>query len=158
MPYIIDGHNLIPKVPGLSLADIDDEMRLVGILQEFCRTQRKQVEVFFDKAAPGGVRAQKFGCVTARFVSRGRTADAAIRERLIRLGGEARNYFVVSSDRAVQASARSARARVLSSDEFAGSLLSKVIDRPEESGALEDVPVSEDEIDEWLELFDADEQ
>jgi len=158
MPYIIDGHNLIPKVPGLSLVDIDDEMRLVEVLQEFCRRQRKQVEVFFDKAALGGARARKYGCVTARFVSRGRTADEAIRDRLIRLGGEARNYSVVSSDRAVQATARAARARVVSSDEFAGTILSKMFDRPEELDGLDDAPLSEDEIDEWLEFFDADEQ
>lgn len=158
MPYIIDGHNLIPKVPGLSLVDIDDEMHLVEILQEFCRRQRKQVEVFFDKAAPGGVRARKFGCVTARFASQGRTADDAIRDRLIRLAGEARNYSVVSSDRAVQASARAAKARVVSSDEFAGSILSKGIDSPEDPGALDDAPMSGDEIDEWLELFDPGEE
>jgi len=158
MPYIIDGHNLIPKVPGLSLGEIDDEMLLVEILQEFCRRQRKQVEVFFDQAAPGGVRARKFGCVTARFVSQGRTADTVIKDRLMRLGGEARNYSVVSSDRAVQASARAARARVVSSEEFAGSILSKGINKPEDFGGLDDAPVSGDEIDEWLELFDADQE
>ena len=27
MPYIIDGHNLIPKVSGLSLGDMDDEQQ-----------------------------------------------------------------------------------------------------------------------------------
>ena len=28
MPYIIDGHNLIPNVPGLDLNKIDDEIQL----------------------------------------------------------------------------------------------------------------------------------
>ena len=37
MPYLIDGHNLIPKVRGLSLQSMDDEMELVELLQEFCR-------------------------------------------------------------------------------------------------------------------------
>ncbi|MBP1702274.1 MAG: hypothetical protein H6Q38_1381, partial [Chloroflexi bacterium] len=41
MPYIVDGHNLIPKIPGLSLRAIDDEMQLIELLQEFCRVQRK---------------------------------------------------------------------------------------------------------------------
>ena len=67
MPYLIDGHNLIPKVPGLSLKAIDDEMQLVEKLQEFCRRRGKQVEVFFDKAPPGGRRVRVFGPVTARF-------------------------------------------------------------------------------------------
>ena len=37
MPYLIDGHNLIPKVAGLSLKAVDDEMQLIELLQEFCR-------------------------------------------------------------------------------------------------------------------------
>ena len=72
MPYIIDGHNLIPKIPGLSLQEMDDEQHLLEMLQEFCRRQRKQVEVFFDNAPPGGVRARNLGLVTARFVRQGR--------------------------------------------------------------------------------------
>ena len=155
MPYIIDGHNLIPKVPGLSLDEIDDEMRLVEILQEFCSRKRKQVEVFFDNAAPGGVRARRFGCVTARFVRFGRTADDAIRGKLVQLGKEARNYTVVSSDRAVQAAARAARARVMPSGEFAGFLLNEGLDNQQGFSELDDVPVSGDDIDEWLDLFDA---
>ena len=31
MPYLIDGHNLIPKM-GLKLADLDDEMQLIELL------------------------------------------------------------------------------------------------------------------------------
>ena len=91
-------------------------------------------------------------------MSQGRTEVEAIKDRLMRLGGEARNYSVVSSDREVQASARAARARVVSSDEFAGSILSKGIDSPEDLGGLDDAPMSGDEIDEWLELFDTDEE
>jgi hypothetical protein len=34
MPYIVDGHNLIPKVPGLNLQDMEDELQLVELLQE----------------------------------------------------------------------------------------------------------------------------
>ena len=53
MPFIVDGHNLIPKVPGLNLQDMEDELQLVELLQEFCRINRKQVEVYFDNAPPG---------------------------------------------------------------------------------------------------------
>jgi hypothetical protein len=48
MPYLIDGHNLIPKL-GLRLDSMDDEQELVVILQEYARLERKkQVEVYFD--------------------------------------------------------------------------------------------------------------
>ena len=103
MPYLIDGHNLVPKVPGLSLKDIDDEMQLVEMLQEFCRRKGKQVEVFFDKAAPGGRQVRVFGVVTTRFIHQGSTADQAIMARLDRIGAQARNWTVVSSDRQVRA-------------------------------------------------------
>ena len=154
MPYIIDGHNLIPRVPGLSLDEIDDEIRLVELLQEFCRRERKKVEVFFDRAAPGGSRHRKFGSVTAKFVRHGSTADEAILERLRRLGGEARNYTVVSSDRYVQKAAQAARARVLTSPEFAGILLTDG-EQANHEGESANRELSQSEVDEWLDIFNA---
>ena len=119
MPYIIDGHNLIPKLPGMHLDMVDDEMQLVELLQDFCRQRRKQVDVYFDNAPAGGLKVQKYGAVTAHFTRSGIPADEAIRARLGRLGRESRNWTVVSSDRAVQAYARSAKAQIISSEIFA---------------------------------------
>lgn len=157
MPYIVDGHNLIPKLPGLSLDQIDDEMALVELLQEFCRRGRKKVDVFFDKAAPGGSRAHNFGSVTARFTYAGRTADDAIRSHIKRLGKEARNYTVVSSDRDVQSAARAARARVMSSKEFADVLLSQSETERRKNAESGQPSLNQKEIDEWLELFGTEE-
>ncbi|HLO30861.1 MAG TPA: NYN domain-containing protein, partial [Anaerolineales bacterium] len=116
MPYLIDGHNLIPKL-GLRLDSIDDEMELIAILQEFCRlehTPRGHVEVFFDGAPAAQAGTRKLGAVTAHFVRLGTTADDAIRNRLKMLRKSARNWTVVSSDRQVQAEARAAFAEVVS--------------------------------------------
>lgn len=157
MPYIIDGHNLIPKVPGLSLEAVDDEMKLVELLQEFCRLERKQAEVFFDNAPPGGVRARKFGLVTARFVRQGSSADEAIRNRLNRLGGQARNWTIVSSDRAVQSAARAVGGRAISSEEFAGLMAADLDDKAVDAGEDPDAALAPDEIDDWLLLFGSDE-
>ena len=154
MPYIVDGHNLIPRVPGLSLDEIDDEIRLVELLQEFCRRERKHVEVYFDRAALGGSRVRKFGCVTARFVRQGRTADQAILEKLRSLGGEARNYTVVSSDRSVQKAARAARARILSSADFAG-ILHAGSEQANHESESSNAALSQSEVDEWLDIFNA---
>ncbi len=119
---IIDGHNLIPKVPGLSLRDIDDEESLAALLQQYARAKRKQVVVFFDGAPPGQAGERAYGVVRAHYVPAGRTADDAIRQYLEALGKAARSATVVSSDRQVQANARELRARVLSSDDFAREL------------------------------------
>ena len=158
MPYIIDGHNLIPKVPGLSLQQMDDEQHLVEMLQEFCRRQHKQVEVYFDNAAPGGVRARNLGLVTMRFVRQGSTADSAIRRRLVSLGRVARNWTVVSSDQAVQAEARAAQAQVISSDTFA-RLLTRALDESwADQGDATDTALNPEEVDDWLQLFGSDER
>src|ERR671919_2983230 len=104
MPYLIDGHNLIPKL-GLRLDSVDDEMELISILQEFCRLERRQVEVFFDGAPAPQAGTRKLGAVTAHFVRLGDTADNAIRNRLKNLGKGSKNWTVVSSDRQVQTEA-----------------------------------------------------
>ncbi len=159
MPYLIDGHNLIPKIPGLNLQSLDDEEQLLQLLQEFCRSQRKEVEVFFDNAPPGGVRGRNFGLLSARFVRQGSTADQAIAERLRRLGRLARNWTVVSSDAAVQRAARAAQARPMPSEDFA-RLMAAALDE-QAAGRREDrqAGVKEDELEDWLKLFgDQDEE
>ncbi len=156
MPYIIDGHNLIPKIPGLSLKALDDENQLIELLQEFCRRSRKQVEVYFDNAPPDGVRAHNYGLLTARFVRAGTTADAAIRNRLTKLGRTARNWTVVSSDQGVQQSARAAQAQSLSSESFAALLGKKLNETVQDAGEKNDIAFSPDELDDWMRLFGED--
>lgn len=156
MPYLIDGHNLIPKVRGLALEQIDDEIHLIEMLQEFCRISHKQVEVFFDRAPAGQAGARTFGMVVARFVREGSTADQAIRQKLNRLAGAARNWTVVSSDHEVQAAARAARAHVLSSEEFASQLATTLA---AEGAMPEEKPhITPEEIEEWLKLFGVDDE
>ena len=149
--------DLIPKVPGLSLKAIDDEMQLVEKLQEFCRQKGKQVEVFFDKAPPGGRRVRVFGPLTARFVQQGMTADDAIIRRLNSLKGSARNWTVVSSDRQVRAAAKAKHAKSMLSEEFAALLIESLSGAPGDAGADPEMALGADEVDEWLKLFGEDE-
>ena len=158
MPYLIDGHNLIPRIPGLTLADVDDEMQLVEMLQEFCRRKRKQAEVYFDNAPPGGSRARTFGLVMARFVRQGNSADDAIQERLKRLGRASRNWTVISSDQAVQAAARASQAHTLTSETFANMLTQTLNQAGGDKGETPDITLPPDELDDWLKLFGAGEE
>lgn len=148
MPYLIDGHNLIGKLPGLSLDDLDDEKKLVEILGEFCKQARKEAEVYFDNAWPGGSPARVIGRVTARFVRQGQTADTAIARRLKHLDKEAKNWTVVSSDNQVREAAKRTGARLLSSEEFADLLAG-----PDDESEDGEMPPSDDDVDEWLSLF-----
>jgi predicted RNA-binding protein with PIN domain len=150
MPYLIDGHNLIPKL-GLRLESPDDELELIAVLQEYSRLERKrQVEVYFDGAPSPHAGTSKLGAITAHFVPLGTTADVAIRSRLIKMGKSAQNWTVVSSDRQVQADARSARADVVSSDDFAKRLKQSRNTAPKPAN---DRALSGQEVDEWLKLF-----
>jgi predicted RNA-binding protein with PIN domain len=150
MPYLIDGHNLIPKV-GLRLDSPDDELELVAILQDFARLKRQQVEVYFDGAPIGQAGTRRLGTIRAHFVQLGRTADEAIRARLIRMEKDARNWIVVSSDREVQSAARIFHAQFVSSEEFVKSL--RVVHNSTPKSDTNDKKLSAAEVDEWLKLF-----
>jgi len=150
MEWIIDGHNLIPHVRGLSLADLDDEQALIDILIQFCRHERDRVVVFFDRAAPGHAGEYRFGAVRAIFVPQGQIADSAIAAFLRKNGSRLRDDTLVSSDRQVQASARALHLKVRSSDEFARKLQESF--NPTTSPEPEK-PLSEEEVRHWEELF-----
>jgi uncharacterized protein len=150
--YLIDGHNLIPHLPGLSLEMIDDELLLVERLQDFCREGRHQVEVYFDGTPPAHAGKQQFGAVTAVFVRQGLTADEAIRRRLRVLGAQARQWRLVSSDAAVQAAGREAHAEVLRSESFARQMQAKTT--PGAQGEKPEAePLDPAELEAWLRLF-----
>jgi len=150
MPYLIDGHNLIPKL-GLRLDSMDDEMELIAILQEYCRLERKQVEVYFDGAPTNQAGTRKHGNVTAHFVPLKSTADNAIRQRLKNMGRSAKNWTVVSSDHRVQLEARTAQAEILSSDAFANILKQARNSAPKPT---EQRKLTSQEVDDWLKLFE----
>jgi predicted RNA-binding protein with PIN domain len=152
MPYLVDGHNLIPHVHGMQLSDLDDEQELVDLLLEFCRLARQKVAVYFDRAAPGHAGARTRGLLTITFMPAGVTADEGIRRRLKKLGKEARNWKVVSSDRQVQVEALAVHAAVLSADEFA-RLLSSTLQGAGSSTSSREPEMSPEELDDWLRLF-----
>jgi hypothetical protein len=159
---LIDGHNLIPHIPGLSLGTLDDETALIELLQVYTRHSRHKVEIFFDAAPPGHAGARAYGMVTAHFVSARTIADAAIRVRLKALGSEARQVMVVSSDRQVQAEARASGAQIRACEQFARELLSapaagtSASKRKHGAKPAPEAPLPADQVQDWLDLFKKD--
>jgi len=151
MPFLIDGHNLIPHLAGLSLDDPEDERLLVERLRLFAVRSRRRITVYFDHRAPGGGRGLTSGTVTVHFVARPSTADDAIRRHLERLRGEARNWTVVSSDNEVRRSAGLAGARWLSAQAFAQLLAGGR--QAETDDEKPEVPADPKEIARWESLF-----
>jgi predicted RNA-binding protein with PIN domain len=153
MSWIVDGHNLIPEIPGMSLSMPDDEEQLIKLLINFVRATRKQLIVYFDNAPPGVDKHRRFGLVSAHFVREGRSADTAIRGKLRQLGKSAKNWTVVSSDREVQLEARSVGATAISSKEFARAILSAVNGIGKSSDVTQEEYPDDTEVKHWLELF-----
>lgn len=149
MPYLIDGHNLIPHMHNMSLQQVDDEEKLLAILEPFFRKISKKATIFFDRGQPGAETVIKRGFVTARFVRPPLIADQVIRAQLRQLGGAARNYTVVSGDREVSAYAQNQGARTLTSREFASRVYAQATDRQ----STRKNPESSEDTDYWLNLF-----
>lgn len=149
--YIIDGHNLIPNIRGMSLSDLDDELMLIKLLQDFAGLKRASIEVFFDKATPGHGGSRNYGKVRAHFIPSSTIADTAIIIWVKSLGGAARNCTVVSSDNRIIAECKRMNARIMASMEFAQLLENspRKGDHPKKG----DRTLSEEEVEKWLRLF-----
>jgi len=157
MSFIVDGHNLIPKISGLSLSSLDDEQELIALLQEYCRIRRKTVEIYFDHAPEGMSGTRAFGTVKVHFVRRGITADNAIIARIRQMGRSAVNWSVVTSDRRVQVESRALGAKIIPSEEFSLDMELAKNEARARSGVTKDSGISEADLDEWLRIFgDAD--
>jgi predicted RNA-binding protein with PIN domain len=151
LPYIIDGHNLIGAMKQIRLDDPDDEMLLVDALRRFCARTRRRATVYFDRGAPAAQPPQTAGRLSVHFVRPPRSADQAIMQHLERLKGAARNWTVVSSDQEVQASARRAGARVLSSRDFVRSM--SKMELPTSQAEKPDSLLTDDDVRAWQEVF-----
>ena len=158
MPYLIDGHNLIPHIPGIALKDLDDEMALIGLLERFAKQERTRVEVYFDQAPPSRAGRRSFGMVIAHFIRQGTTADQAIVSRLSQMGKVAKNWTVVTSDREILAEARSIHSRTLPSSSFASLLAGKESGSGASEEKKEKPEMSGEDVDFWLDQFDQDEK
>ena len=147
MPFLIDGHNLIPHIRGLSLSQLDDELALIDLVNNYFKKERKKATIFFDRAAVGGGQELRRGFVTAHFTRPPLNADQAIRNAVRGLGRSAANYTVITSDNEVADSARRMGAKVISSSEFARKLFST--GKGKKSGGPEIV----EDVDYWLKVF-----
>jgi predicted RNA-binding protein with PIN domain len=151
MPYLIDGHNLIGAMSGISLSDLDDEQALVQRLTRYASKTRRSIVVYFDRGSLLAPQLASGAGVVVHFVRPPRTADDALRAHLKRLGREAPNWTVITSDGEVRLAAQQASARHMDSQAFA-SLLTQGGEQPGETGKP-DPSLSPEEIESWESLF-----
>jgi predicted RNA-binding protein with PIN domain len=149
---VIDGHNLIPKVPGLRLEDDDDEERLSTMVNEYCRLSRSQAEVFFDGAPSPGKAPRNSGLVRVHFVRKGLTADDAIINYVRQHQQPDHLLTVISSDHHVQNATRGFGATVITSEVFSQQMQA-IFSSPAATQEQEQRPLSEQEVLQWLDEF-----
>lgn len=152
--FVIDGHNLIPKIHGLNLTNMEDENQLIEILNEFCRLGRAQVDVFFDGAPNSTSDRKKTGLVHAHFIRKGLSADDAIIEHVKNHCRPDYPLTVVSSDHRVQGAVKNYGAAVMSSESFAVEI-QKVFSNPKAAQEQKEKPLSPSELAMWLNEFES---
>jgi uncharacterized protein len=157
---IIDGHNLIGRLPGIALSDANDEQALVELLRRYRAHTRQAIIVVFDHGAPAGAApALSSSGIQVLFARAGHTADALILERL-RQERRPQQWTVVTADRELANRARSLRAIVLPPEEFSKRLQTPALQRrtgphPGSTNPTNDKPNVPGDVDYWLKLFQA---
>ncbi len=156
MQYLIDGHNLIGRMPDIDLGDPDDEVELVLRLRSWSAAGRKRkVTVIFDRGLPGGKdKALSSGQVKVVFAPAGRSADSLLINRISSVKNPA-EYTLVSSDQKIVRAAEARRMLVWRSEEFVGRMNEKG-ERDQghaNAGTTDNPQMSVDEVQMWLNMF-----
>ena len=158
MQYLIDGHNLIGKMPDIDLDDPDDEVKLILRLRSWsARGRKRKVTVIFDRGLPGGVeKGLSSGQVKVIFAPAGRSADSLLISRISKVKNPA-EYTLVSSDQRIIRLAEARRMIVCRSETFAARMNQE---REQSMGSStaetgDDPQMSVDEVEMWLEMFTA---
>jgi len=155
LALLIDGHNLIGQMADMSLADPDDEARLVQRLKIYRNAVNTPITVVFDSGKsytpPHNMSG---GGVEVVFAGRYSSADRLIIYRIEHALDPA-DLLVVSSDQEIVDAARQRGAKIVSASDFArqmarshGPPRRRRARSPKAEGR-----VSAREVDEWLALF-----
>jgi hypothetical protein len=155
MPVLIDGHNLIGKLPDLRLSDPRDEDKLIARLKTYVARTGRQTVVVFDPPRGGEPSSwfrddrTDYHNLTVIFAQSGRSADDVIRERVAN-AKDKQGLIVVTSDAAVANFARQCGVKnVRTSEQFAEELRAALSAPP----AKEKPAISAAETEEWLRIF-----
>jgi len=156
MHYLIDGHNLIAKLPDVDLSDPDDEIQLILKLRQWTAASPKRaVTIYFDGGIPGGHNVNLSNSqVKVIFVSKGKTADSLLIARINRVKNPP-EYRLVTSDQEIINAANQRKMKHIRSEKFAMRLGHDREERslPGPTFSDDDPIISDAEVEQWLDLF-----
>ncbi len=156
--WLIDGYNLMHLSQQLRFEmqfhPTNALNHLLALLGDFAIRSKARVTVVFDGSPPDGPGTIRSGpAVNVRFVGAGQKADPVIRE-LVAASRDRRNLVVVSADREIVDYARVCGARVEHPRRFEERLRESPTPENGELMTKYERDLSEEEIREWLELFE----
>ena len=154
---LIDGHNLIGQMPGLSLDNPHDEEELLNRLRAYHASTGAELVVYFDPGSSYRSPARRVEAgITVYYAPYGHPADELIL-RKIQCQRNPGRLTVVTSDHTIQQAARMRGCRVIDASVFAAELSHPARRRRPRTRVrrrLPDItPLSEKEVEQWLDIF-----
>lgn len=157
MPYIIDGNNLIGCAPDFSLEEDDSREKILDLIRRYQRLRKSSMIVVFDGEPSLDSHKQKFTSkFTVIYPKFGHTADEEIKH-LMNGYTDCQGVRLVTSDKELKSFAKNKGAKTLNSIEFFYELkrINHAVGKKEEAQKRIDTQVSENEVDQWLKIFDS---
>ncbi len=156
MDYLVDGHNLIGRMPGLALSDPDDEAKLVDLLGRWTlREPRHRITVVFDGGVYGHPSRLGSSRVRVIFAHLPRNADSVL-EKLLQQVKSPGMTVLVSDDRAITSVAADRGVHVVPCRVFLEQLMQPRAPRSKRPGRARPEPkLPNSEVEAWLKHFGA---
>ena len=145
--YIIDGNNVIGKIPELFRLQKSDKQRsreqLVFLLQRYFSNKKINLTLHFDGYANSPLSLSKGKII----YSENKSADSLIKENIERIKNR-RNIILITSDNELKNFGKACGCTILSSKDF-GMMITKGNSIDEEKPRTEEI----NDVEEWKRIF-----
>ena len=145
--YIIDGNNVIGKIPELFKLQKSGKQRsreqLVYLLQRYSRSKKINLTLHFDGFANSALPLSKGKII----YSENKPADFLIKENIERIKNR-KNIILVTSDNELRNFGKACGCTIISSKDF-GAMLTKGNPIDEEKSRTEEI----NDVEEWKRIF-----
>jgi len=158
MPTIIDGNNLIGSSPDISLEDPAARKKILYLIRKYQETKNSNLIIVFDGGPEPTLDMGNPGAkVSVVFPGFGCSADDEIK-KILEGYSDYKSVTMVSSDRDLKSFAKNKGARAINSIEFYFELkrVYRLNGAKEEKLKRIHSKLSEQEVDQWLKIFQDD--
>jgi predicted RNA-binding protein with PIN domain len=158
MPTIIDGNNLIGSSPDISLDDPNARKKILHLVRKYQETTNSNLIIVFDGGPEPTLQTENSRVkVSVVFPGLGSSADDEIK-KILDGYSDFKSVILVSSDRDLKSFAKNRGAKAINSIEFYFELkrVYRLNGAKEEKLKRIHSKLSEQEVDQWLKIFNTD--